>query len=420
MTKTPTLTRAIKPIGTREFVVLMAMLQALQALSIDAMLPALGVMSLDLGVASANQRQLVVGLYLIFAGLGSLIPGALADRYGRRPVLLVSLGLFVSLTIGCALANSFVLLLVLRAMLGFSSGGLRVLPSAIIRDRYEGDQMARMQSLIGMVFMVVPMIAPSLGLGVLLFAGWRWIFGLIAGLGAAVAVWCWLRLPESMHAEFRQTIKLPVVFANMREAITARASIGYVFGMACMMGAMFGFINSAQQLVAEHFGAGKLFPLMFGGTAAFVVSTNFLNASIVERFGARRVSHAAMLAFIVTSMAQVWLAHSGYETLWSFYPLLTLNFCLISFIGSNFGSIALQPFARTAGAAASAQAFFGMVSAAAIGSLVGNAYDNSARPLAMALLIASLTALVLVLYSEKGRLFRRLYPQGTPRPGIHA
>ena len=204
--------------------------------------------------------------------------------------------------------------------------------------------MARMQSLIGMVFMVVPMLAPSLGQLVLLFAGWRWIFGLIAGLGGLVMLWCWWRLPESLHKEYRQSINLGEVLGHMREAITSRASLGYVFGMALILGAMLGYINSAQQLVAEHFGAGKLFPVLFGGMAALMVGSNFINSTIVERFGARRVSHTAVLAYIIMSLAQVWLANSGFEKLWSFYPLLALNFCLMSFIGANFGSIALQPW----------------------------------------------------------------------------
>ena len=404
-----------QPIGTREFIVLMAMMQALQALSIDAMLPALGNMSENLALTSANQRQLVVGVFLIFSGLGSLIPGALADRYGRRPVLLGSLALFVLLSLGCAVANSFIMLIIFRSLAGLAASGLRVLPSAIIRDRFEGDQMARMQSLIGMVFMVVPMLAPSLGQMVLLFAGWRWIFGLIAALGGLVMLWCWGRLPESLHSEFRQTIQLRQVLGNMRAAITTRASLGYVFGIACIMGAMLGYINSSQQLVAEHFGAGKLFPVLFGGMAAMMVCSNFINSTIVERFGARRVSHTAVLAYMVACMAQVWLANSGHETLWTFFPLLTLNFCLMGFIGTNFGSIALQPFARTAGAAASAQGFVGMLGAATLGALIGQAYDGTARPLAASMLISSLLALGLVLYSEKGQLFRRLYPAGTPR-----
>ena len=116
------------------------------------------------------------------------------------------------------------------------------------------------------------------------------------------------------------------------------------------------------------------------------------------------------------SAAQVWFAHRDRETLWQFIPLMTLNCAMIGFTGANFSSIALQPFARTAGAASSLQAFLRMACGSALGVIVGQAYDNSARPLSWALLGCGLAALVLVLYSEHGRLFRRLTPPGAARP----
>ena len=403
-------------LGAGEFVAMMAMLMALQAMSIDSMLPALGAIAGDLKVADPNQRQLVVGVFLISAGLGALLPGSLADRYGRRPVLFVSLGLYIGLALACALVSDFSTLLVLRALQAIGSAGLTVLPSAIIRDRFEGDQMARMLSTISVVFMIVPILAPTFGQFVLLFAGWRWIFGGMAMMAAVVGVWVFLRLPETLHPEYRQKIVPVVIAGNMWTAATDRASIGYVVGSSLVLGGLFGYINSAQQLVAEHFGAGRYFPLLFAATAAGMAVANFTNSRIVERFGARRVSHAALLCFIGVSGLQVAAAFSPAETLWSFMPLMAANMCLIGFIGANFGSIALQPFARIAGAAASLQAFVRMVIGSCFGALIGQAYDDSARPLALALFFGGIASLWLVLYSEKGRLFRRLIPPGAPRP----
>ena len=142
-----------RPMGEREFVALMAMLMALQALAIDAMLPALGQIAHDLGVADPNRRQLVIGVFLVSAGFGSLVPGALADRYGRRPVLIASLAMYIGLSLLCAAAQDFTMLLVLRAAMAIGSAGLSVLPGAIIRDRFGGDRMARMMSTISMIFM---------------------------------------------------------------------------------------------------------------------------------------------------------------------------------------------------------------------------------------------------------------------------
>lgn len=393
-----------------EFVGLMAMLMALQALAIDVMLPALGVMARDLGTTDPNQRQLVIGVFLIASGLGALFPGSLADRFGRRSVLLTCVGGYVVFGAAAALVTDFTAMLVLRGCAGLLSSGLLVVSSAVVRDRFSGDKMASTQSLIAVIFMIVPMAAPALGQAILTFASWRWIFGAMALLGAAVWMWAFIRLPETLHPEFRQRVNLGAITANMRIALTTRSAIGYVIGMSLVQGGMFGYINSSQQLVAEHFGTGDQFPLFFAGMALSMALASLTNSRIVERFGARRVSHTALLGYIVTAGLQLWFA-TGQETIWQFVPLMTVNMCLMGFIGANFSSIALQPFARIAGAAASVQAFIRMMLGSSLGALIGAAFDGTARPLATGLLLAGIGALVVVLFSERGRLFRRLHGQ---------
>lgn len=400
-------------IGHFEFVALMAAMQALQALAIDVMLPALGHIARDLDVADANRRQLIVGVFLICSGLGSLFPGAIADRFGRKPVVLTCLVAYTAISAACALINDFETLLVLRGLLGVFTAGLMVMPMAIIRDRFSGDRMASTQSLVAMVFMVVPMLAPMLGQGVMLVAGWRWIFGVMAVLATCVLAWVALRLPETLHPEYRQAIRPKVILGNMREALMCREAIGYFVGAACVQGALLGYINSSQQLVGEHFGAALMFPLIFGGMALIMAGTNFTNSRIVERFGARRVSHTALLAYIGLAVFHLTFFAGMGQTLWSFVPLMTASLCLISFIGSNFQSISLQPFAHIAGAASSVMAFVRMVLASIIGSLIGQAYDGTSEPLVWSMLFAGFATFILVLFSERGKLFRRLhYPAG--------
>ena len=200
----------------------------------------------------------------------------------------------------------------------------------------------------------------------------------------------------------------------MRIAFFNRASIGYVLGSMLVMGGVFGYVNSAQQLIGEHFGAGRWFPLVFGGTAAMMAVSNIVNSRIVERFGARRVSHMGVIVFILVSMGQVWAATYRDGQLAWFLPLMAMNLALLGFLGANFSSIAMQPFAKIAGAASSVQTFFRMFGAALVGIVIGQAYDGTARPFAYALLICSSLGLVLVLFSEKGRLFRRLNAPGGP------
>ena len=405
-----------KFLGERELVVIVALLMSLNALTIDGMLPALGPMAAEFGVTDGNDRQMVVAVYLLASGIGSLVPGVIADRFGRRPVLLASLVGYAVLSVLITFVHTFWLLLTVRGITGLVASGLMVVPMAIIRDRYDGDRMARLMSLVSAVFITVPVLAPTLGQAVLLVAGWRAIFLGLAGLAVLAAVWAWTRLPESLHAEDRQHMDLPTIGKNMNKALIRRESIGYVFGSAMLFGAVFGYVNSAQQLIGEHFQAGTWFPLIFGGTAATLAISNIVNSRIVERFGARRVSHAGMIVFVLVSALQVWAALYRDGDLAWFIPLMSINLCLLGFLGANFTSIAMQPFEHIAGAASSVQTFFRMTGAAVVGLLIGQAYDGTARPFAFALLIGSVLAFLFVLYSERGRLFRRFHgrPPGGP------
>ena len=396
-------------IGEREFVVLAALLQALQALAIDAMLPAMGEVARDLAVPDPNDRQLIIGAFLIGSGLGSLIPGILADRFGRRPVLFGCLIAYCLLNLACALVRDFDTLILLRGLTGFFTAGMMVLPAAMIRDRFDGDRMARLQSLVSMIFMIVPVVAPSLGQAVLLFAGWRWIFGIMAAMSAMLLVWSFLRLDESLAPEDRQSIRPAIIAANMREIVTTRASIGYILAMASTAAMFFNFLSISQQLIAEHFGAGEDFPLIFAIMAGMLALANFSNSRLVMKYGARRVSHAALLVYIGIGVFHIMAAFGPNQTLWQFVVLMGLTMCLTGFLSANFTAIALQPFSRTAGAAASVLTFLRMIIGAIGGVAVGLFFDGTARPLALTIPIAGLMALALVLWSERGRLFRRLH-----------
>lgn len=396
-----------RTIGQTEFVILMAVMMSLGALAIDGMLPALDDIALSLGVTDPNQRQLVVGAYLLASGVGSLWPGMFADRYGRRPILLFCFGIYIVSSLLCAVAPDFGSMLGLRVIQGFGAAGLAVLPAAVIRDRFEGDAMARLMSTIFIVFMVVPVLAPGLGQAVLLFASWRWIFVVMAIIAALAGWWVWARLPETLAHEDQQPLDPRSIGRNLPLTLRTREVIGYVLGSAITFGAMFGYINSAQQLIGEHFDAAPYFALIFGATASTLAFSSFVNSRIVEKFGARRVSHTALITFIIVSAAQLYAATFHPDSLALFIPLMSANLCLLGFIGANFGSIAMQPFHATAGAASSVQSFLRMGIGAAIGITIGQAYDDSAFPLAFALFACSLTGLLLVMFSERGKLFRR-------------
>ncbi len=397
-----------REIGERELVVMMAALMSLQAFGIDSMLPALGEIARDLSI-TGNERQFVIGAYFLGSGLGAFLPGIFADRFGRRPVLGVGLLVYFVLSLACALVDDFQVLIAMRLVQGLLCAGLSVIPAAIVRDRVGGDAMARMMSLIMMVFLCVPLIAPAIGQAILLFFDWRAIFGAMAMLGLMVAIWVYLRLPETLDPADKQSINFPTFLGNMKLALLRRDSIGYVAGSALVFGSLFGFINSSEQLIAEHFGAGKYFALLFASAVLGMVGASFTNSRIVERFGARRVSHTALLVFIAAGAVQYISASQPDQPLWQALPILMVSMASMGFIGANFSSIAMQPFQHIAGAASSAQSGVRMVTASLLGSAIGYAYDGTARPLAIAILSCGLMALLLVLYSEQGKLFRRLH-----------
>jgi len=383
---------------------MMALLMALNAFGIDAILPALDALARDLAVPG-NDRQFVIGVYLLAGGAGSLVPGALADRYGRRPILLGAIAIYIVLSILSALAPTYEVLIAVRAVQGVFAAGIVALPPAIIRDRVGGDKMARMMSLIFVIFLMVPAVAPTIGEGILKLGSWRAIFGAMAVLGVVMGSWVYVRLPESLTEANRQPIVPRTIAANMGRALVLPSVAGYVIGSALVFGALFGFINSSQQLITNTFHAGDIFPLVFAICAGSMALASWSNSRIVERFGARRVSHSALFAFIAVSAVQVMFAFSPEEQLWHFVPLMAINMALLGFIGSNFGAIAMNPFFSIAGAASSAHGFVRMTTAAMLGGAIGYAYDGTARPLALALLASGLACLVLVLWSEKGKLF---------------
>ncbi|WP_447765331.1 multidrug effflux MFS transporter [Sphingopyxis panaciterrae] len=392
--------------GDREMVFMMAMVMALNALAIDAMLPALPAIGDALGVTVANDRQFIISIYLLGTALGSLVYGPLADRFGRKGVLVPALIAYTVFAIGCGLATSFPMLLALRFAHGMVSAALGVIVVAVIRDLFAGDAMAKRMSLIFLVFMIVPIIAPTLGAGVAAIAGWRWIFLVLAVMGIVMLVWL-RRLPETLTADDVRPLDWRTLVAGWATVTRHRRAAGYMIAAGVMQGALFGYLNSSEQIIAEVFGARSLFPLVFACVAIGIAIANFSNAAIVERFGARRVSQSAVFAFMASSIAQIVAALSGVETLPMFTVLMMVNVGLIGFIGSNFGSIAMEDFGHMAGVASSYQSFARTLLAATAGALIGQQYDGSTLPLAYAFFSCAVAGLLLVLWAERGRLFTR-------------
>jgi DHA1 family bicyclomycin/chloramphenicol resistance-like MFS transporter len=277
---------------------------------------------------------------------------------------------------------------------------------AVIRDLFSGDAMAKRMSLIFLVFMIVPIIAPTLGAGIAAVADWRAIFIVLAAMGGVMLLWL-RRLPETLEPQDVRPLDWRTILSGWATVTRHRRASGYMLASGLMQGALYGYLNSSEQIIAEVFDARIWFPLVFAAVAVGIAIANLSNAAIVERFGARRVSQTAVFAFIATSIAQIVAALSGGETLWMFTLLMMINVGLIGFIGSNFGAIAMEDFGHMAGVASSYQSFAKTLLGASAGALIGQLYDGTTLPLAHAFLACAAVGLLLVLWAERGKLFTR-------------
>ncbi|WP_373490269.1 multidrug effflux MFS transporter [Parasphingorhabdus sp.] len=401
------------PIGRKELIIMMASLMSLNALAIDIMLPALGLISDDFALPAVNDRQWTITSYIYGMAIGSILYGSLADRYGRRPVLLVTIALYTVFGILCALAWDYELLLIARFIQGLAASAMGVLANSIIRDRYDGDAMARAMSTIMMVFMIVPVTAPLLGQLVLHIAPWKAIFLVLSLAGLACFLWVVMRLPETLHPDDKTPIKARSVGSAWYAVIFNRNSFGHVIASGLMMAPLFAYIASAQQIFFDIFGAGDIFVYIFALNAGAMSVASFTNSRIVMRFGARRVSQVALIFFILVSMVHFGLAEVGFLDIWTFTAVLVPSMAMVGFTGANFSSIAMQPFGKTAGVASSFQNFARTGLSAFIGAAIGLQFDGTILPLATGFLVCGIAALALIFWAEKGKLFRRVQPVAT-------
>lgn len=391
-----------------EFIALMALLMALNALAIDIMLPGLQEIGASLGVENENHRQYVISAYLIGFALAQLIYGPVSDRFGRRAPMFVGLAIYVVSSLAAILVPSFAALLALRFIQGIGSAAMRVITVSIVRDIFGGRAMAEAMSLIMMVFMVVPVLAPGTGQIVMLFGDWHLIFVFMAVMAAVIWAWMYFRLPETLHPEDVRPFTVRSVLGGFRIVLTDRVALCYTLASTFIFGALFGFINSAQQIYVGIYGLGVWFPVAFAGVAAFMALSSFVNARLVGRFGMRRLSHGALLGFLGVNafwllLTLVWAPHLPFAI---FIVLFALSMFQFGWIGSNFNSLAMEPLGHVAGTASSVLGFMGTAGGTVLGAIIGQAFNGTALPLVMGFFVLSVIGLVFVLIAERGKLFQ--------------
>jgi MFS transporter, DHA1 family, multidrug resistance protein len=387
--------------GPREFIAMMGAMMAANAMGIDTMLPALSAISSSLDIPTENQRQLIISVFLFGFGAAQIVYGPLADRFGRKPVLLISIGAYAAFALLCGVAGSFALLLAGRFLHGIAAAGSRVLVVSIVRDRHHGASMAKIMSFVTIVFLLVPILAPSIGQLVLEIGSWRLIFLLLAAYAVAMFAWIGLRLPESLPKELRR----PLSWAKAREAIaftlTHRQSIGNTLALTLNQGALFGFLNSIQQIVFDTFRSGALIGAVFACGASAIAAMSFLNTRIVEAFGSRRILLAGLCLFVATSALHLVYRELVHETLLRFIVLQALSLACFGLMTGNLGAIAMQPLGHIAGTASAVQGVITTVGGTLIGLFIGQMYDGTTRPLALGFLLCALVSLAVASWANR-------------------
>jgi MFS transporter, DHA1 family, multidrug resistance protein len=383
-------------LGRTEFITLVAALIAINAFAIDIMLPGLQQIGESLGEADSNRRQLVIPAYMLGFGVLQLVFGPLADRFGRRIPLLFGIGAYVLAALAANFVTDFNALLILRVLQGAGAAASAVIAIALVRDTFVGDQMAKTLSLVFMVMMVSPILAPSLGQFLLTVMSWKGLFVFMAGLGGLVMVWVFLRLPETLKPEDQRPFTFRSIVEGFGIVFGNRVSLSYIMATALIFGALMGFLTSSQQIYVGHFNMGPWFPAFFAAGGVCSAIGGFINSQVVTRYGMEKLSHRALGVFTLLSLVMLVFGVFNMLPVYAFFALSCMLFACFSFVMSNFGALAMMPLGAVAGTAASTQGFLQMVIGAALGAMIGQFYNGTTVPLALGFVLLSAAALVII------------------------
>lgn len=382
------------------------MMMSLTALSTDAMLPALPQISSDLNLQNANYRQLVVSVLFIGLAFGQLFFGPYSDKVGRKPAIYAGYGLYIAGSIISIFAFNYPMMLFGRLMQGVGISAPRAITLALVRDRYEGRAMAQVMSFIMTIFILVPMIAPLMGQTILLFSGWRSIFGSFVLLAVITLVWFSMRMPETLAPEDRAPFSLRRIWKTTLEIIKIKPAIGYTITAGLVSGAHMGYLNSAQQVFQEQYALGELFPLYFALIALSLGMAFLFNARLVMTFGMRSLVRWSLIMVFAVSIAGLGmvLLTKGQPPLGLLLAYFMISFFGIGILFGNNNALAMQPLGHIAGIGAAIVGSLSTLIAIPLGVMIGQSYNGTILPLVAGIAILTGLSLVVVNWTEAGVL----------------
>jgi MFS transporter, DHA1 family, multidrug resistance protein len=337
--------------------------------------------------------------------IGTLIYGPWSDSIGRKPAIFIGLGFYALGSLMCLVATTFEMMLIGRFVQGFGAASPRIVSIAMVRDGSAGSAMARIMSFVMMVFMLVPILAPSIGQLVLFVASWRVIFLGFLVMAVLAGLWLWFRQGETLPREKRSPLSGTALISAAGEVLRHPVAMGYTFATGCIFGSFVCYLGISQQLFAEQYQQGDYFALWFAFFAGGLAIAMLVNARLVMKYGMRRLSHLALRATIVMSATffAVSLAYQGHPPLWTLAVWLFLNFFCSGLLFGNFNAIAMEPMGRIAGMAAAISGALSSLIAILAGGLLGQQYNGTVLPLAAGFAGLSILAFAFTEWAERRR-----------------
>lgn len=367
-----------------EFILLVALLNAMVAMSIDTMLPAIGTIAQQLGAADPNSRQFIITTFFAGLTIGTLIYGPWSDALGRKPTIGIGLTIYAIGSLICLFSFNFPMMLIGRFIQGFGASAPRIVSIAMVRDGQGGAAMARVMSFVMMVFMLVPMLAPSIGTLVLIFANWRFIFLGFLGAGVIAGLWLWLRQEETLPRERRTPLSVGSLLSAAGQVLRNPIAMGYTLAAGFIFGSFIVYLGTSQQIFAEQYGQGAYFALWFAFFAGGMAIAMMVNARLVMRLGMRKLSKLALRTFLVLSITFLCLClflFAGHPPLWMLAGFLLVTFFCSGLLFGNFNAIAMEPMGRIAGMAAAIIGSLSSLIAILTGGYIGQLYNGTVIPL---------------------------------------